>query len=273
MTHPLPPSKEVLDAFSITDEPVLLEGGQGLSWKAGDVVFKPVNSDEEAIWCADLIETLPQDRFRTAQHKRAKNNAWVYDHWEAIEFIEGAHLKGSWKEKIAVCNGFSELLSSVPKPDFIDKRTHPWAMAGKMVFNELPLTFNERLASYVGIVEQYLRPVEAESQIVHGDITGNMLFAPSLPPGIIDFTPIYRPKEFALAILMVDALTWEEADESIFTLISQEKNMFQFLLRAALFRTLVTSEFYRQRGIDRISELPKHERVLEILLRSKPHLS
>ncbi|XXZ52641.1 hypothetical protein AAGT00_34280 [Streptomyces cavourensis] len=33
------------------------------------------------------------------------------------------------------------------------------------------------------------RPVEAVAQLVHGDLAGNVLFAPGRDPAVIDFTP------------------------------------------------------------------------------------
>jgi uncharacterized protein (TIGR02569 family) len=273
MNSPIPPSKEVLNAYGITQDPIHLKGGQGMTWRAGNTVLKPLISEEETVWRAELIETLPQDHFCTARYKKTQNQKWVYNGWEALEYIEGLHLTDHWKEKIAVCNGFNALLANVKKPSFIDKRTHPWAIAGKMVWDEMLLQYDNRLTSYVDRITKHFSPVSCQNQIVHGDITGNMLFAAHLPPGIIDFTPVWRPKEYALAILIVDALTWEGADESIFDYLTTEENMFQYLLRAALFRTLVTSEFYRQHGIDRFSEIEHHERVLMILLEHKKNLS
>jgi hypothetical protein len=94
-----------------------------------------------------------------------------------------------------------------------------------------------------------------------------MLFAETLPPGVIDFTPDWRPKEYALAVLVVDAITWEDATANIFSLVEQESDIYQYLLRAALFRTLVTSEFYRQYKVNRLDELPKRLRTLDIIKR------
>ncbi len=273
MNTPIAPPQDVLEAFTITGEPVLLKGGQGQTWRAGDVVLKPTQNIEETAWCAELINTLPQNQFRTARHKKSKYNEWVHNNWAVLEFIEGHHIVSHWEEKITVCRGFNELLVDIPKPDFIDARTDPWAIAGKMTWDELPMRADKRLTSYIETVTKHLQPLTKQSQIVHGDITGNMLFADHLPPGIIDFTPTWRPKEYALAILIVDAITWEGADETIFSYIEHEKNMFQFLLRAALFRTLVTSEFYRQLGVDRFSELPKHESILAVILGNQKRLS
>ena len=39
------PPAAVLDAFGVTGEPCLLEGGQGRTWRVGDLVVKPVDHE------------------------------------------------------------------------------------------------------------------------------------------------------------------------------------------------------------------------------------
>ncbi len=35
--------------------------------------------------------------------------------------------------------------------------------------------------------------MQAPPQLVHGDLTGNLLFHTSLPPAVIDLSPYWRP--------------------------------------------------------------------------------
>lgn len=261
------PSKDILERFNIADEPILIKGGQGTTWKAGKFILKPISSEEEVDWCATTIEKLPRDFFRIPKYLKTTDGKYSIDGWCALEFIEGEHMKDCWEEKVVVCKGFNNLLVDLLKPDFIEKRTNPWAIADKMVFEEIPLNYDPRLAEYVIEIKKYLKPIDMEEQIIHGDITGNMLFADGELPGIIDFTPNWKSKEYALAILVVDAITWEGADETIFKLVSNEQDIFQLLLRAAFFRALVTSEFFRQFGNDRISEIDVHTRTLEMIIK------
>ena len=50
-------------------------------------------------------------------------------------------------------------------------------------------------------------------QVIHGDIGGNVLFADAsgLPPAVIDVSPYYRPRSFADAVLVADAVAWDDA--------------------------------------------------------------
>ena len=54
-----PPSQDVLDAFGADGDPRLLDGGQGQTFRAGDVVLKPVSDEPSTHWIADCaIEVL-----------------------------------------------------------------------------------------------------------------------------------------------------------------------------------------------------------------------
>lgn len=41
------PAAEILTAFGATDAPERLCGGRGLTWRAGDIVVRPVGDAEE----------------------------------------------------------------------------------------------------------------------------------------------------------------------------------------------------------------------------------
>ncbi len=89
-----------------------------------------------------------------------------------------------------------------------------------------------------------LRPVDTSaSQLVHGDLTGNVLFAEGLPPAVIDVSPYWRPPAFADAVVVGDALLWEGADESLLGAVEDVVDFPQFLLRALVFRAVVDALF------------------------------
>ena len=54
-----PPPGEVLRAFGVRDEPVLLDGGQRRTWRAGDVVLKPVEDPDEHVWLCETYDAWP----------------------------------------------------------------------------------------------------------------------------------------------------------------------------------------------------------------------
>jgi hypothetical protein len=83
------------------------------------------------------------------------------------------------------------------------------------------------------------RPLHGHNQLVHGDLTTNVLFHPTLPPGIIDLSPYWRPPRFATAVVVVDAMVWEVAGPSVLPLIGRRPHAAQYLLRAAVFRLVM----------------------------------
>ena len=81
-----------------------------------------------------------------------------------------------------------------------------------------------------------LKPLSLPNQIIHGDLCGNILFHETLPPVVIDFSLDYRPREYAEAILLADAIVWEHGGKEAYSLLPA--NSEQILLRACLFRLL-----------------------------------
>jgi uncharacterized protein (TIGR02569 family) len=90
-----------------------------------------------------------------------------------------------------------------------------------------------------------LRPVRLPSQLIHGDLGGNVLFAGASPPAVIDFSPYWRPAGLALAVAAVDALTWGGADPAILDELDGEPELDQLLARAHVGR-LVTEVLFRR---------------------------
>ena len=83
-----------------------------------------------------------------------------------------------------------------------------------------------------------LRPVITPSQLIHGDLTGNVLFDSLQPPAIIDFSPYWRPTAYASAIVIADALVWEGADRQILDAVTHIRDFGQYLVRALIFRAV-----------------------------------
>ena len=83
-----------------------------------------------------------------------------------------------------------------------------------------------------------LRPVSAPSQLIHGDLGGNVLFHDRLPPAILDFSAYWRPVAFASAIVVVDALVWEGADARLLDAVGPIEDFGQYLVRALIFRAV-----------------------------------
>jgi uncharacterized protein (TIGR02569 family) len=244
-----PPPPHVLAAFGVAAEPEPLAGGRGRSWRAGPLVLKPLDwLPAELAYQAELLATIRTDGFRVAPPV-----PHVIEGWTAAPYLEGRHEPGRWNEIIAAGRRLHAALAAVPRPDaLLDARDDPWATGDRVAWGEQPYPG-------VGDLLQALEPVDEPPQLVHGDLTGNVLFHPTLPPAIIDFAPYWRPTEYASAIIVCDALCWENAPAELADAVAP-----QLLLRAAIFRGVTSLEF----GNDAPPELTLARRIAACASRS-----
>jgi uncharacterized protein (TIGR02569 family) len=232
-----PPPEHVLAAYGVAD-PVPLTGGTGSSWRAGELVVKPLDkSEEELAWQAETLGALRPERFRIAL---PLPNA--VDGWCASRFVEGRHEPRRWAEIVEVARQLEVVLEGVPRPRFLDRRTDNWAVGDRVAWDE-PVPAEIAGTKHLDRLLSALRPVLTPPQIVHGDPTGNVLFAPALPPAVIDFAPCFRPRGFGAAVVVADALSWEGADASLLDAVDVPE-LPQLLLRALVYR-IVTDRLFR----------------------------
>jgi len=236
----LSPPPAVLAAFGVAGcRPVPLSGGQRMSWFAGDVVFKPADDDglEELAWQAQIFSQISSAGFRLARPRRAADGSLRVDGWCAAEYVVGTHQARRWPEIIAVGERFHAALYGVPRPSFLDQRSSPWAVSDRVAWGEIPASDFPYVRHLPELVSA-LRPVTAPSQLIHGDLTGNVLFDCPQPPAIIDFSPYWRPTAYASAIVIADALVWEGADRQLLDAVAHIRDFGQYLVRALIFRAV-----------------------------------
>ena len=208
----------------------------GTAWRIGDAVLKPMGmAEDELAWQADVYETITCDGFRVAPPLRATDGTLGVDGWMASRAVSGRHERGRWAEIIAVGERFHAALAGAARPGFIDRRTNPWAVADRVAWGEMTA---EAETPHLARLASVLRPVDAPSQLIHGDLTGNVLFDDDLPPAILDFSPYWRPPPYAAAIVVADALTWEGADAALLDTLAHILDLPQYLVRALIFRVV-----------------------------------
>jgi uncharacterized protein (TIGR02569 family) len=240
-----PPPPHVLRAFGATSDPEQLAGGQGASWRLGEFVLKPIDmAEDELDWQAGLLPSLRASGFRVSCPRRAGDGLLVVDGWCAWEYVTGHHESRRWAEIVAAGEAFHAALAGVARPEFLDRRTDRWAIGDRAAWGDLPIKDFFRV-KHIPRLASALKPLDKTGQLIHGDLTGNVLFADGLAPAIIDFSPYWRPPAFASAIVIADALLWEEADDSIFSAAEHIDQFAQFLLRALIYRA-VTDRLVRQ---------------------------
>jgi len=238
-----PPPEHVRVAFGVVAAtPVQLTGGRGRTWRCGDVVLKPIEDAAEASWLAGTMEQLRVDGIRVARPVRSSDGRWVVAGWTAQRFVSGR--PGSrYDDIVKAGDALHRAMSAVQRPRLLDRRADLYSWSDRLAWGEI--TDDGRLGDGHGArlyadIADGRRPVAAAAQLVHGDLFGNVLFAGSAPPAVIDITPYWRPTSWATAVVVVDAVTWGGADTVLLTQYSDLPDWSQVLRRAVMFRLAVS---------------------------------
>lgn len=233
MTGPPP---DVLAAFGAPGPARLLDGGQGRTWLAGDVVLKPVDEAAEHAWVCQVSSRWQCPDIDVARPLRAASG-WVVDGWGAQTRRSGTTAvvaeDPDWFRAIHVA--FHHAVARLPRPGFLDTRDDAWAYGDRVAWEGAPAIGSEATRGLLERVLDRLEPVDLPAQIVHGDLVGNILRDGDRAT-VIDWPPYWRPPGWALAVAACDAICWDDADPSLLERWSDEPAWRQLLLRAAIYR-------------------------------------
>jgi uncharacterized protein (TIGR02569 family) len=207
------------------------------------VVLKPLDSDPETLaWQEGLFTGLDgRADFRVAPPVRSRDGELIVGGWTAWRFEPGEHETGRWLDIIAVGRDFHRAVNEVTRPVWFDGRADPWAVADRVAWGETAPT------EYLGVphvreLMSRFRPLEAPAQLIHGDLSGNVLFADGRPPLLLDLSPYWRPPLTSAAIVVADALVHEGADRNLVEAVADRPDFAQYLLRALVFRAVAQAE-------------------------------
>jgi uncharacterized protein (TIGR02569 family) len=231
------PPAAVLAAFGATDPLQRLAGGKGGTWRSGDIVLKPAEGIAETVWRADVLSALPDSpRFRIARPLRTVYGGWLWQGWEATTFVAGHPAPKRIDDVVRAGSAFHEAIAAVPRPSFLDSRGDAWSFGDRLAWSE-PVPHGATAPSV--LLEPLMdtrRPVDIPSQVVHGDLGGNVLFADGLPPAIIDWPAYWRPPAWASAVAVVDALCWHGVSHEVIDRWARLPEWGQMLVRALIYR-------------------------------------
>jgi uncharacterized protein (TIGR02569 family) len=231
------PSIETQAEFGAVGTASKLEGGRGTVWRVGDVTLKPLDVlPEELLWLDEVARKHSfGSELRLSLPIRSRSEKLIVDGWTAFPYLTGEHQPGRWLELAKIARQFATLFSDVLRPEFVDMRTHTWARADRFAWGEddggLPIAVHH-VADLLGAGRQVFDP----SGIIHGDLTGNVLFDSALSPAVIDLTVYWRPVNYSVAVIAADAVCFEGAPLSLLETISPARDFPQYLVRALLFR-------------------------------------
>lgn len=268
---PVPPAvpSHVQRAFGLAGLPVALAGGSGTSVRVGGGVLKPAGDVREAEWSAELLSRLREHGFRVARPLRAGDGSWVVDGWSATTFVEGQPgPAGRWDELFRAAGAFHAALSDESCPDFLARRRHRWAVADRVAWGE---ESPDPVPEVKPLLEDLLGHLHASApvgvpRLVHGDLCGNVLFAPGLAPAIIDFSPYWRPAGYASAIVAVDGVLWHDAGVALLERAAEEAGTVQALVRALVFRLIALNERSRF-DAEVLAELPQFDAAASMIVK------
>ena len=234
------PSDQVLRAFGLSGLPERLKGGEGRAWLAGNAVVKPCDARAEWSWLAEHMPTVRQEGFRLAAPLRAFDGRWVVDGWCAQTTIAGSHpADGRWAEVLLACERFHRAVQHLPRPPFLGARTDPWAVGDRVAWEEAAPPAHQPIRQLADV----RRKVLLRPQLLHGDMTENVLFAEGHDPAVIDIAPYWRPAGFASAVVVADAICWRAADpEEVLDAVVHVEEFPQLLVRALIYRMTTTVE-------------------------------
>jgi uncharacterized protein (TIGR02569 family) len=231
------PPEPVLEAFGVRGRPRLLDGGQGRTWRAGEVVLKPVDHEVEHVWVCQVYDGWSSPEVSVPRPLRTAAGEWSAAGWAAHRWAPGttAHAGDDPDWFRSAVGAFHAALAAVPVPDFVRTRDDPWSAGDRVAWegqrpdgaDETVRLVHEALALY--------EPVSLGVQLVHGDLSGNLLRDGDRPT-VIDWPPYVRPVGWALAVAALDAVCWDGAAPALLDRWSDEAEWGQLLLRALVYR-------------------------------------
>lgn len=218
--------------------PVRLPGGRGLTWRAGPVVLRPHDGPAVTDWRAGVLDDLDDtSAFRTPRPVRTTTGAWRAGEWEAWSWVPGQPDPSRIEAVLDAGRAFHRAIARLERPAFLVDPSglldDAWSRADRMAWGEEPLPADPTLDR----LAHAFRPVDALSQVVHGDLLGNVLFTDGAPPTIIDWPPYWRPTGFGEAVAVVDAVCWHGVPTSALVPLGRGTAEWpQLLVRALAFR-------------------------------------
>ena len=235
--RPVPPPPAVLAAFGATGPAQPLTGGKGGTWRAGDIVLKPAEGDAEPRWRAGVLADLPPSpHFRVARPVRARDGDWLAGGWEAARHVAGHADPRRVDDVVRAGEAFHAAIAALPRPAFLDTRDDPWSYGDRLAFAEPVPAGSTAPSALLAPLLAARRPVSLSSQVVHGDLLGNVLFADGLPPAVIDWPAYWRPPAWAAAVAVADALVWHRAGPAVVGRWAHLPSWGQMLVRALIYR-------------------------------------
>jgi uncharacterized protein (TIGR02569 family) len=253
--------QHVRTAFGVGESeprPVVWAGRR--AWHCGDVLVRPVADNAVAAWSARVLEGLEVEGLRLARPIRSSDGRWVVAGWAASRFVAGT-IEPRHDAVVEVATRLHAATAALPRPRLLDDRDDLLTRSAAAAFGERRLALDPAKGGelYTALAT-YRRPVRSAPQVVHPELFGAVLFDHDGRPALIELMPGWRPKEWAAAVVVVDALAWGGADDELMKRWAHLSEWPQMLLRALLYRLALHAQHPEASartlaGLDRVARL------------------
>ncbi len=268
-----PATKSIARAFGSQVKPALLQTGQKTTYHSGKIILKPADDTQSTTWSAKIFNKLPNNKHvRFPRPIKSTDGKWIHDGYIACTFLEGKHVKGKYHEKLDASIAFHQLLKNIKKPSFLGTPKSSWSTADLVAWDKIKFKYDTEFMELYKQIKPHLKSLNLPSQLIHGDLSGNFLVHPKLPPAIIDFSPAWAPNGFAEGIMLADAITWEHARPKDLEPFRKINHMEQFAWRGILRRITEQAEHIKWFGKDKkeaITEARVFQKAIDYM-ESKP---
>jgi hypothetical protein len=141
-------------------------------------------------------------------------------------------------------------------------RNHRWAIADRVAWGDVSVDLVPEASEVLGRLGSLLGDPPTDRQVVHGDLTGNVYFDASDVPVVLDVSPYLRPRKWAAAIVIADAVLWHGAEPSLGASFAATESGHDLLSRAVIFRMVAEQPGAEPRND---ADLEPYRRVLSML--------
>jgi hypothetical protein len=152
---------------------------------------------------------------RVPEPVRWADGSWVAGGRIVSHFVPGlVPMAPDWDRIIGVGLRFGEAATALaPPPDVLHRRTHRWAVADRVAWDEADVDLDqpearELLARLRALVPD--GPIDRRA-VVHGDLTGNVFLDSDGQPVVLDISPYLRAPGWGAAVVTADAVLWNGA--------------------------------------------------------------